>query len=120
MHKRSQHTRGANDTTRSIQIFPLVDDISLLDISDEEPNQITLEERCLVESTNPPKGINANKQGQIPPTITIETDDFACAKFHFDSSLVIKTIGTMVFKCAIDGLFIKLKNLFLRYRWIMS
>ena len=64
MHKRSQHTRGANDTTRSIQIFPLVDDISLLDISDEEPNQITLEERCLMESTNPPKRINTNKQGQ--------------------------------------------------------
>ena len=55
-HKRSVHTRSADDSRHSTNNFPMVDDLSLLDISSNEEQDaikaITLVESCPMDEQN--------------------------------------------------------------------
>ena len=83
------HTRGGNDSNASIRNIPIIDDLSLLDISSEDtPKQLTLEEECPPVSKQPieePEVIVIDDLQQEAP-VMMETDDLTCKRCGFESS----------------------------------
>ena len=89
-HKLVMHTRGNNDSVRSFKNIPIVDNISLLDTSNEEPEVKAL---TLVESEPLVTNDNMPPQTQNHQSNTVEIEDASfyckiCGKCFEDFDLL--------------------------------
>ena len=72
-HKRVMHTRGWNDSSGSIKNIPIVDDVSLMDLSADDLTEVNTNEISLEESLT-----------TLETTVHIKTNNTDKAVFNCD------------------------------------
>ena len=74
-HRRAMHTRGKNDSIGSSRNMPTVDDLSLLDISDEENKEEESSKAVSLEENSPEVKINSESQAAVNVKSTREEEE---------------------------------------------